>query len=79
MCIRDSTYRYTRFPYPFRNAIQFLAGGLLQIMVGRFTVDGINHHLAGSNLDVYKRQIYDIYEEVVEVYILEVEGHYNSL
>ncbi|MDB7465241.1 type II toxin-antitoxin system mRNA interferase toxin, RelE/StbE family, partial [Acinetobacter baumannii] len=22
--------------------------------------------------------IYDIYEEVVEVYILEVEGHYND-
>ncbi|MCL5178232.1 type II toxin-antitoxin system mRNA interferase toxin, RelE/StbE family, partial [Escherichia coli] len=24
------------------------------------------------------RIIYDIYEEVVEVYILEVEGHYND-
>ena len=45
-----NTYRYTRFPYPFRNAIQFLMSGLLQIMVGRFTVDGINHHLTGSNL-----------------------------
>lgn len=26
----------------------------------------------------HDRIIYDIYEEVVEVYILEVEGHYND-
>lgn len=30
------------------------------------------------HITAHDRIIYDIYEEVVEVYILEVEGHYND-
>ena len=31
-------------------SIQFLMSSLFQIMIGRFTVDGVNHHLTRSYL-----------------------------
>ena len=37
-----------------------------------------NNQLSGLSGNPRNRIIYDIYEEVVEVYILEVEGHYND-
>ena len=30
------------------------------------------------HITAYDRIIYDIYDDVVEVYVLEVEGHYND-
>lgn len=42
---------------------------------------GLGHPEAlrgGRHITAHDRIIYDIYEEVVEVYILEVEGHYND-
>ena len=35
-------------------------------------------HPWSRHITAHDRIIYDIYEEVVEVYILEVEGHYND-
>ena len=47
--IRDR-YRNTGILYQFSYSVQFLMSSLFQIMIGRFTVDGVNHHLTGSNL-----------------------------
>ena len=42
--------------------------GLLQVLVGRFTVDGVNHHLTRSNLlDNFKPWSNELFRSVVDV------------
>ena len=39
---------------------------------------GGKHMTWSRHVTAHDRIIYDVYEDIVEVYVLEVEGHYND-
>ena len=47
-CLTADSHHPNQFSY----SVQFLMSSLFQIMIGRFTVDGVNHHLTGDRKSV---------------------------